>query len=160
MPSPGLLACYEPPAGPGVRVDDGVSQGDEVPSHYDPMVAKIIVAGEDRNHAMERMRSALAELRVGGIRTNIDLLRTVLDTPDFVAGQYSTGLIDALDDLGAAPLTDVERKRLAAMAALLHHRASAGKTVARSNGSSNGSQWQADGWKRAMRGLSGGGSWG
>jgi len=160
MPSPGLLACYEPPAGPGVRVDDGVSQGDEVPSHYDPMVAKIIVAGEDRNHAMERMRSALAELRVGGIRTNIDLLRTVLDTPDFVAGQYSTGLIDALDDLGAAPLTDVERRRLAAMAALLHHRASAGKTVARSNGSSNGSQWQADGWKRAMRGLSGGGSWG
>jgi acetyl-CoA carboxylase biotin carboxylase subunit len=157
LPSPGTLLRYRPPAGPGIRVDDGVSEGDEVSAHYDPMVAKIIVFGDDRQHAIERMRAALMELRVGGIRTNVDLLRTILDAPAFVSGTYTTGLIGTLDALGPPPLAEGDRRRLAAIAAILHQRKHGQRIAA--GGRPNGSPWLVAGRESALHRDPGGKRW-
>ncbi|RAL22153.1 acetyl-CoA carboxylase biotin carboxylase subunit [Lujinxingia litoralis] len=93
MPSPGPLHVLKTPSGPGVREDGGVYEGGEVTVHYDPMIAKLITWGEDRQHAIERMRRALKEYVVGGIATNIAFHREVLDHPDFVSGDYSTDFV-------------------------------------------------------------------
>src|SRR5690554_6530885 len=87
MPSPGPLHVLKTPSGPGVREDGGVYEGGEVTVHYDPMIAKLITWGEDRQHAIERMRRALSEYVVGGIATNIAFHREVLDHPDFVRSE-------------------------------------------------------------------------
>lgn len=93
MPSPGPLHVLKTPSGPGVREDGGVYEGGEVTVHYDPMIAKLITWGEDRQHAIERMRRALSEYVVGGIATNIAFHREVLDHPDFVSGEYTTDFV-------------------------------------------------------------------
>src|SRR5690606_24133466 len=89
-PSPGPLHVYRPPRGPGVRVDDGVVEGDVVSSLYDPMVAKLIVSGATREDAIRQARAAIAEYRVHGIKHNLELLGAVLDAPAFIAGRYTT----------------------------------------------------------------------
>jgi acetyl-CoA carboxylase biotin carboxylase subunit len=90
-PSPGRLEVYRTPSGPGVRVDDGVEAGQEVSSLYDPMVAKLIVRGEDREQAIRRARVALREYEVCGISTNLPLLRHVLECEAFLAGGLHDG---------------------------------------------------------------------
>ena len=101
MPSPGPLVRYRPPTGVGIRVDDGVEEGDEVSQFYDPMVAKIVASGPDRETAIQRMRAALRQLEVAGIRTNREFLDVLLAHPDFVAGRYSTALIGSMGPLVA-----------------------------------------------------------
>jgi acetyl-CoA carboxylase biotin carboxylase subunit len=101
-PSPGSVKTYRIPEGPGVRVDGGVYAGAEVSRHYDPMIAKLVVWGPDRMAAIARTRRALAEFHVGGIRTNIQLLKKVLDAPAFVDGEYDTGLLSTMDLQGSA----------------------------------------------------------
>ncbi|MFT5430129.1 MAG: acetyl-CoA carboxylase biotin carboxylase subunit [Myxococcota bacterium] len=97
VPSPGPLTRYRPPAGPGIRVDDGVDEGDVVSTHYDPMIAKMCAWAEDRPSAIARMRAALKDLRVAGIKTNRQFLDQILVEPAFVAGQYATDLISTMD---------------------------------------------------------------
>ena len=85
-PSPGEVKKYHVPGGPGVRVDSHVYRGYHVPPHYDSMIGKLIVHGEDRQVAMARMRTALSELVVEGVKTNRELHQRILNDPDFVAG--------------------------------------------------------------------------
>ncbi|MCB9665563.1 MAG: acetyl-CoA carboxylase biotin carboxylase subunit [Alphaproteobacteria bacterium] len=92
-PAPGHLAGYREPAGPFVRVDGGVREGGEVPVHYDPMVAKLVVWGRDRAEALSRCRRALQDYRVVGIPTSIPFFLALFDDPDFQAGRYDTGLL-------------------------------------------------------------------
>ncbi len=94
-PSPGRIEGYREPGGPWVRVDSGVYQGAEVPLHYDPMIAKLIVWGRDRDEAIRRSLRALLEYRVRGIHTTIPFFREVLADPDFRAGRYDTGFLSA-----------------------------------------------------------------
>ncbi len=94
-PSPGKVHGYQEPTGPWVRVDGAVYSGGEVPVHYDPMVAKLVVWGEDRTAAIQRADRALREYRVRGIHTTIPFFRAILRDPDFVAGDYTTGFLDA-----------------------------------------------------------------
>jgi acetyl/propionyl-CoA carboxylase alpha subunit len=96
LPSPGPLTRYRPPAGPGIRVDDGVDEGDVVSTHYDPMIAKICAWAEDRPAAIARMRAALKDLRVAGIKTNRQFLDQILVEPAFVEGKYATNLISTM----------------------------------------------------------------
>lgn len=93
-PSPGLIRSLRWPVGPGVRVDAGVEAGDRVPLDYDPMLAKIIVHGKDRDEAIRRMRRALAETRVTGIETSIPFFLALLSDPDVVANHVSTQFLD------------------------------------------------------------------
>jgi acetyl-CoA carboxylase biotin carboxylase subunit len=85
-PSPGRIGEWVLPGGFGVRVDSHASAGTLVTPHYDSMIAKLIVHGASRADALDRMRLALAEMRVGGIATNLPLHRAILDDPDFASG--------------------------------------------------------------------------
>ncbi len=94
MPSPGRIHGLTVPQGPGVRDDSGAYEGGEVPIFYDPMISKLITWGEDRPHALARMRRALAEYEVRGIRTTIPFFLWVLDDEDFQAARFDTTFID------------------------------------------------------------------
>ena len=122
MPSPGKIVGLRVPHGPGVRDDSGAYEGGEVPIYYDPMISKLITWGETRRDALARMRRALAEYEVRGIKTTIPFFQWVLDDEDFVAGRFDTGFIDRkLGARNGAPLrspTD-EQYELAAIAAAL-----------------------------------------
>ena len=78
MPSPGTIRLWHPPGGPGVRIDTHVYNGYKVPPYYDSMIGKLITHGEDRATAITRMRGALNEMVIEGIKTNIDLHREIL----------------------------------------------------------------------------------
>jgi acetyl-CoA carboxylase, biotin carboxylase subunit len=99
FPSPGLISKLEEPAGPGIRVDGGVYEGWRVPIDYDPLLAKLIGFGADRNEAIATLRRALREYFVGGIKTNISLFRQILDEPDFIAGNLHTGYLERFASL-------------------------------------------------------------
>jgi 3-methylcrotonyl-CoA carboxylase alpha subunit len=77
-----------------VRIDSGVRAGDSISPHYDPMIAKLIVWGEDRAQALARMRGALAEFHIVGVASNVDFLARLMDNPAFVAADLDTGLIE------------------------------------------------------------------
>jgi acetyl-CoA carboxylase biotin carboxylase subunit len=86
MPSPGLVTHFHSPGGPGVRVDSHIYEGYRVPPNYDSMIGKLIVHGADRAQAIARMRVALSEMVVDGIRTNVPLQQRILIDKGFEAG--------------------------------------------------------------------------
>ena len=94
LPDAGKIRTLVRPDGPWVRVDSGVNVGDEVGVYYDPLVAKLIVWGADRNSAIARMRRALDEYRISGFITTIPFSRWLMDQPQFIRGEYDTGFID------------------------------------------------------------------
>ncbi len=93
-PSPGTITKYSPPGGFGVRVDSVMQTGAVVSPHYDSMIAKLITHGRDRQEAMARMRRALDEFVIEGIKTTIPLHRRILDDPDFQKGHVSTTFLE------------------------------------------------------------------
>jgi acetyl-CoA carboxylase biotin carboxylase subunit len=93
-PSPGRIEWLRLPQGPGVRCDAGVFGGSEISIYYDPMIAKLIVWGRDREEAMRRLGRALAELRVEGIRTNVPLFEALLADADFRAARFDIHWLD------------------------------------------------------------------
>ena len=94
MPCPGKIEGLRLPEGLGLRNDCGVYEGAEVPIYYDPMIAKLITWGENRVEAILRMRRALREYQVRGIKTNIAFHQWILRHPRFMAGNFSTAFID------------------------------------------------------------------
>ena len=95
-PWPGLITEYHPPGGAGVRVDSGVYGGFRVPGDYDSLLMKVITHGRTRTEAIARMRRALAETIVGGIRTNIPLHQLIIDHPDYASGNISTRFLEKI----------------------------------------------------------------
>jgi acetyl-CoA/propionyl-CoA carboxylase biotin carboxyl carrier protein len=95
LPTPGRIARYREPAGPGVRVDSGVQEGSTIPDLYDSMVAKLIVHGVDREHARRRMLRALDEFEIGGIQTLLGFHRALLEHPCFVAAETCHGIVES-----------------------------------------------------------------
>jgi acetyl-CoA carboxylase biotin carboxylase subunit len=93
FPAPGTIAGVSWPAAPHVRIDTWVGEGTVVSPHYDPMLAKLIVHGEDRGAAISRLREALEATSFEGLKTNLPLLRQVADSPAFAAGALHTGFI-------------------------------------------------------------------
>ena len=98
-PSPGRVTAYREPAGPGVRVDSALRGPGPVPAEYDPMVAKVITWGRDREQACARMRRALSEYVISGVRNNIPYHLAVLSEAEFLAGDYSTAYVEEHPDL-------------------------------------------------------------
>src|SRR5512140_2264989 len=94
MPSTGRITHSLLPTGPGVRIDTGVYPGFEITPFYDPMIAKLIVWGETRGQAILRMRRALEEYRIVGVRTNIPFHQTMMDSHRFMGGQYDTRFVE------------------------------------------------------------------
>ncbi|RLG01587.1 acetyl-CoA carboxylase biotin carboxylase subunit [Thermococci archaeon] len=92
-PAPGKIVRYAEPGGPGVRVDSGVYQGFTIPSAYDPMISKLIIWGRNRNEAIVRMKRALWEYQISGVRTNIPFHEVVMNHEKFIKGDYTTHFI-------------------------------------------------------------------
>jgi acetyl-CoA/propionyl-CoA carboxylase biotin carboxyl carrier protein len=105
LPSPGLIARYREPTGPGIRVDSGFGEGDEVPRAYDSLIAKLIAHGSDREEARARMLDALDAFQIEGIATTIPAHRVLLRDPSFVDGSYTTRTVESanLKDALAPP---------------------------------------------------------
>jgi acetyl-CoA carboxylase biotin carboxylase subunit len=156
-PSPGRIVAYRPPDGIGIRVDGGVYQGATVTVHYDPMVAKLVAWGRDRPEAIDRLRRALEEFVVKGIKTSIPFHLRVLAHPRFVEGRYDTGFIDQHMEggkLGREP--DSEERRvalmLAAIAAYRRDKERAERTGHHGAAAAGGSPWKEFGRRSGMRG--------
>jgi acetyl-CoA carboxylase biotin carboxylase subunit len=93
FPSPGTITVWEPPSGPGIRLDSGVREGSVVSVHYDPLLAKLVVMGATRQESIARALEALDRFRVEGVKTNIPLHREILRHPEFNAGDFDTGFL-------------------------------------------------------------------
>ncbi|MDP9227229.1 MAG: acetyl-CoA carboxylase biotin carboxylase subunit [Actinomycetota bacterium] len=99
MPAPGTIGAYREPAGPGVRVDSGMTTGARVSQAYDPLVSKLITYGVDRDQARRRMLRALGEYTIEGVKTSIPFHQLMLKDPRFVDGDYHTGTVERELDL-------------------------------------------------------------
>ncbi len=118
FPSPGKITLLLAPSGPGIRRDSGMYEGWTVPMDYDPLLAKLIGYGTDRDQAIGRLRRALNEYFVGGIKTNISLFRRILTDPDFRAAKMDTGFLDRLlQQKGSEALSDPKATAVAVIAA-------------------------------------------
>jgi acetyl-CoA carboxylase, biotin carboxylase subunit len=95
-PCPGTVTTWRVPGGPGVRMDSHMQVGGRIPPNYDSMIGKLLVHAEDRPRALARMRRALQELEVGGVKTTVELHRRILANAYFVQGTYSTKFLDGL----------------------------------------------------------------
>jgi acetyl-CoA carboxylase biotin carboxylase subunit len=93
-PCPGRISRFHAPGGPGVRVDTAIEAGAEIPSQYDSLIAKLIVWGQTREEALGRMRRAVEECVVEGIKTTLPLHRRILDDPEFQKGRFSTSFLE------------------------------------------------------------------
>jgi acetyl-CoA/propionyl-CoA carboxylase biotin carboxyl carrier protein len=109
LPAPGTITRYREPSGPGVRVDSGVVAGSAISPLYDPMIAKLVVHGVDREHARRRMLRALDEFVVEGVRTLIGFHKALLTHPCFVEGETCHGVVES--ELLAARAGELENGR-------------------------------------------------
>ena len=155
MPSPGKITLLLAPSGPGIRRDSGMYEGWVVPMDYDPLLAKLIGYGSDREQAIGRLTRALNEYFVGGIKTNISLFQRILANPDFHASNFDTGFLDRLLSQRDNPSqSDRDSAAVAAVAAGIF--AALGTQAAglgeRPVGNGSGSAAsQASGWRSAAR---------
>jgi acetyl/propionyl-CoA carboxylase alpha subunit len=145
LPSIGEIAYYRRPAGPGVRVDDGIDAGTVVSPYYDPMLLKLITWGADRREAIRKMVRALGDTVILGVTTNIPYLLDVLQHPAFEAGDISTKfLADYYDEW--APLPDTSNSTWLAIAA---YEALRGRTKSGRQAVNEGSEpGDADPWQQ------------
>ncbi|MBA3353396.1 MAG: acetyl-CoA carboxylase biotin carboxylase subunit [Blastocatellia bacterium] len=119
LPSPGKITRLRVPNGPGVRDDGGVYEGAEVSIHYDPMISKFAVHGRDREEAIQRMRRALREYEVGGIKTTLGFFREVMEDEEFVSGKIDTSFISRFQERQRPILPDPTSRDLAVIAAAM-----------------------------------------
>jgi acetyl-CoA carboxylase biotin carboxylase subunit len=96
LPGPGTITKWREPRGEGIRVDSGYADGNTVTPSYDPLLAKLCAYGADRGEALERARKAVLDFEVTGPKTNLAFFTELLDNPEFVSGQYDTGLVDRM----------------------------------------------------------------
>jgi len=148
LPSPGTITSLRVPAGPGIRDDSGVVAGSVISVHYDPMISKLCAYGATRAEAIDRMRRALVEYRVGGIRTNLAFHRRVMRHPAFLAGDYDTGFIERHKAELMPPALDETSEAFAAIGAALAVREAAPAAAQ----ALDTSAVQPSAWRRATNG--------
>jgi acetyl-CoA carboxylase biotin carboxylase subunit len=153
MPSPGTILDLRVPAGPGIRDDSGAAPGWTVPIYYDPMISKLVAWAEDRPRAIARMRRALSEYVVAGIRTTVPFFTWLLAQPEFVEARFHTTYLDELlvaREGRAFTEPSPEGIDLAAIAAALH--AAMSGTAAQPGPSRPESRWTTEARAEAVRG--------
>mgnify|MGYP001590030457 FL=1 len=158
QPSPGRIQWLRLPQGPGVRNDSGVYGGSEISIHYDPMIAKLIVWGRDRDEALRRLARALDEIRIVGIKSNVPLFEALLRNDDFRAARFDIHWLDRKLESGelTASRSD-EVPEVAVIAAAIAHFERAQRLVGRPlEGPGHRGNWRAAARQHALR--KGGGS--
>ncbi len=152
LPSPGKITRLRLPQGPGVRDDGGIYEGAEVSIYYDPMISKFAVYGRDRAEAIDRMRRALLEYQVDGIKTTLPFFREVMDDEVFIRGDLDTGFINGFMERRANIEPDRETKDAAIIAAaLFQQKRSAAKSAVTSDRQT--SRWVSAGRAAATKGI-------
>ena len=119
LPSTGTVTYLKEPTGPGVRVESALYRGAEVSLYYDPMVAKLIAWGENRAEAILRMRRALNEYRIGGLKTSIPFHQEIMDSTEFIWGTFDTGFINRRQLTRSAAQSSAHERIVAVVAALI-----------------------------------------
>jgi acetyl-CoA carboxylase biotin carboxylase subunit len=153
VPSTGVLNSVIPPSGPGVRVDTGVYAGFEISPYYDSLISKLICWGETRGETILRMRRALEEYRILGVKTNIPFHQNIMDSHRFIAGSFDTRFVE---ERFSMETPEEEREHLmtiaAVMAALVAHREGqqAAQIVRRSKRDTSNWKWVSR-WERMNR---------
>jgi acetyl-CoA carboxylase biotin carboxylase subunit len=157
FPSPGKILSRHVPSGPGIRLDDGVYEGWTVPNDYDPLLSKLIAWGNSREETIARLRRALEEYTVTGIKTNAGLFRRILAEPDFLRGEIHTKWLDELlrRRHSAAPLAEEEKESAASDAAAIAAALwQATRSYSQSNASSAAgdtpSRWKLEGRRQQL----------
>src|SRR5579863_3675560 len=153
FPSPGKITLLLAPSGPGIRRDSGMYEGWSVPMDYDPLLAKLIGYGSDREQAIARLTRALSKYFVGGIKTNISLFRRILSDADFRAAKLDTGFLDRMLKQKPGQEVDPRAAQVAAIAAGIFAVLGISGAAAgdRANGASAVKPMPASGWKSASR---------
>jgi acetyl/propionyl-CoA carboxylase alpha subunit len=149
MPSTGRVSALLEPTGPGVRVDSCLYEGAEVSLYYDPLLAKLVVWGENRAHAIQRTRRALTEYRIAGIKTTIPLHQQILETTQFIAGQYHTRYLEESFDMPRGGEGDHAAVAAIVAAMLAHQRRS--DVINRLAPAGGPSPWKLYGRRASMR---------
>ncbi len=154
MPSPGKIRRLRLPEGPGVRNDCGVYEGAEISIHYDPMIAKLIVWGEDRQHAILRLERALTELRIEGIQTTTPLFLQILRDEDFRSGNLDITMLDRklADGTWARPEEAPFEDLPLIAAAIAHSQRQRRTTSVPASATGKRSQWRQAARRQALRG--------
>lgn len=151
LPASGEIALLDYPQGPGVRVDGALSPGMQVSADYDSLLAKVIVWGEDRTGALRRMRRALDEFQLGGVPTDLDFLKRVVESPRFVAGKIDTTYLDSFQPVLPEGARVLEQDAALAAALLAHHAHAARQQTSRT-ATETLSGWRAAAWREQMSG--------
>ncbi len=153
VPSTGRITHSLIPTGPGVRVDTGVYPGFEITPFYDPMIAKLIVWGETRAQAILRMRRALEEYRIVGVRTNIPFHQTLMDSHRFMGGQFDTRFVEERFSMEEAIESNEADMEIAAiLATLVSHNESERSAQKVRRNERDASNWKWVGrWERMHR---------
>ena len=149
FPSPGRIARLVEPAGPGVRVDSGVYAGWNVPLDYDPMLAKLAVWSIDRAEAIARMRRAVGEYRVSGLRTNLAFFDRILSDAEFTAGALDTAFLERF--LGRVSGATEPSQQILALAAGVVEHAAGQRPAPASSGAASTSAWVIAGRDQVQR---------
>ncbi|MCD4682529.1 MAG: acetyl-CoA carboxylase biotin carboxylase subunit [Bacteroidales bacterium] len=151
IPSPGIIQHISEPLGFGVRHDGYVYEGYEIPMFYDPLISKLIVWGKTRQEAIDRMKRALFTYKITGIKTTIKFLERIMNTPDFINGNYNTHFIEK----NHAFLQDVDKcdgdcKAMAIIAAFIDHTNRIAGAQSTGTSGSDGSNWKSCGRRKSM----------
>jgi acetyl-CoA carboxylase, biotin carboxylase subunit len=132
FPSPGKITFLRVPKGPGIRDDSGIAAGDEVSIHYDPMISKLAAWGRTRAEAIDRLRRALDEYAVGGIKTTLPFFREIIRDEEFIGARLDTGFIARFNERSqkhpVTPVADDPKRDIAVVAAALAYGDAPGRT--------------------------------
>jgi acetyl-CoA carboxylase biotin carboxylase subunit len=154
MPSPGKITHITEPLGLGVRHDGYVYEGYEIPIYYDPMISKLIVWGNTRKEAIDRMKRALYAYKITGIKTSIPFLAKIMEIEDFVKGNYNTHFIEKnYDTLMQKQPCGRRCQDIALITAYIHYKNKQENALPKSNGSDEKNEWKDFGRKKSLMRL-------
>jgi acetyl/propionyl-CoA carboxylase alpha subunit len=150
LPSTGTITTIRLPTGPGVRIDSGVYPGYEVTAYYDPLISKLICFGETRGEAVLRMRRALEEYRIMGVKTNIPFHQHMMDSHRFLSGQFDTKFVEDRFSMSEREASD--NLEAAILATLVAHRQGQQASQIVAPGDRDTSNWKwLSRWERLHR---------
>jgi acetyl-CoA carboxylase biotin carboxylase subunit len=148
LPSTGQVLYLKEPGGPGVRIDSALYQGMTVGTEYDSLLAKVIVWGENRAAAIQRLRRALHEYQIGGLCTDIGFILQIIESPKFMSGDVTTTYLETFQPVSQCTELDLERDLAWAAAMFAHQK----RIVNNVPEPARGSTWQMVAWKEQMNG--------
>jgi acetyl-CoA carboxylase biotin carboxylase subunit len=151
LPSVGQITVHIAPTGPGIRLDAGIYAGYEVTPYYDSMLAKLIAWGETRGEALLRMRRALAEYKIMGLKTNLPFHQKLIDSTRFLAGRYDTHFVEQYMNMQDDDQSGGRTEAAAILATLVEHQQRQQALQIKTRSEHNTSNWKWSGPRSRMQ---------